>query len=169
MSGPLGIVVMGVSGCGKSTLAAALGKHLEMDFLEGDRFHSSANVAKMVQAIPLTDEDRWPWLHSLGTALGEQARQKGTGLAACSALKRVYRDRLRESAAVPLRFLCLTGSRDVLLARMAARKGHYMPVALLDSQLATLELPHPDEDALVIDVNASNEALLHRAVAAIAR
>lgn len=164
---PFGIVVMGVSGCGKSTLASLIAAHYGLEFLEGDRFHSPANVAKMANAIPLTDDDRWPWLDDLGAALGKQAHSQPFGLTACSALKRVYRERLRESAGVPLRFLCLTGTREVLLARMAARKDHYMPVVLLDSQLATLELPHSDEEAVFLDLQQDPAALLQQALQAV--
>ena len=164
---PFGIVVMGVSGCGKSTLASLIAAHYGIEFLEGDRFHSPANVAKMANAIPLTDEDRWPWLQDLGTALGEQAQGQRIGLTACSALKRVYREKLRASAGVPLRFLCLIGTREVLLARMAARKDHYMPVALLDSQLATLEPPQHDEEAVFLDLEQETAALLQQALQAV--
>lgn len=154
-----GLVVMGVSGCGKSTLGQAIAADRGVSFLEGDAFHPVANVAKMSAGTPLTDDDRWPWLDHLGHSLGEAARTEGFAVAACSALKRAYRERLTTAAGVPLRFVCLNGSRDLLFARMAARQNHYMPPSLLDSQIATLELPGADEDALILDIAGDPAAL----------
>jgi gluconokinase len=159
------ILVMGVSGSGKSTLAAALATQYAASFLEGDAFHSAANKAKMAAGIPLDDTDRWPWLDALGAALGEAARSKGTAVAACSALKRSYRTRLAAAAGMPLRIILVEGPADLLAARMRGRAGHYMPVSLLDSQLATLEPPTTEEQALRLAVDAPPEALLAEAVA----
>ena len=159
-----GIVVMGVSGCGKSTLGKDIARAFGCPFLEGDAFHPAANVAKMAGGTPLDDADRWPWLDALGAALGRAAQEQGRAVAACSALKRAYRDRLRQAAEVPLRLICLHGDRAVLWARMQARTDHYMPASLLDSQLATLELPAAEEGALLLDLDATPEILLGRAL-----
>lgn len=161
---PAAVVVMGVCGCGKSTIGQGIATALHVPFLEGDAFHPAANVAKMAAGIPLDDPDRWPWLDRLGEALGRTAREWGGAVAACSALKRVYRDRLRAAAAVPLRLVCLVGSRELVAGRMAARTGHYMPLGLLDSQLAILELPASDEDALPLDLRKAADELIGHAV-----
>ena len=146
------VVVMGVCGCGKSTIGRGIAARLGCSFLEGDELHPPANVAKMSRGIPLQDGDRWPWLDAIGAALGSAAHASGSAVAACSALKRVYRDRLSAAAGVPIRYVHLAGTRELLSARMSARKDHFMPTSLLDSQLATLEPLQPDETAVVIDV-----------------
>jgi gluconokinase len=143
------IVVMGVSGCGKSTVGQALAAALHLPYLEGDSFHPPENVARMAAGTPLTDEHRQGWLLTLSEQLALHA-ERGAVLG-CSALKRSYRDVLR-GGAPHLQLLHLHGSRELLAARMAARSGHYMPASLLDSQLATLEVPGPDERALRFDV-----------------
>lgn len=117
---------------------------------EGDSFHGEANVAKMRAGHPLEDTDRWPWLDRLGAAIGEAVRRDGMAVAACSALKRSYRARLERAAGVPLLFVLLDGDRSELARRLAGRTGHYMPPSLLDSQLATLERPAADENAMVL-------------------
>jgi len=157
---PCAVVVMGVSGCGKSTLGAALAAALGCAFIEGDSLHPRSNIAKMSAGQPLDDDDRAPWLDVVGRACGAAARETGLAVAGCSALKRAYRDRLRAAAGVPLRFVCLVGTRALLLERMQARSGHFMPPALLDSQLATLEVPGTDEDALVLDLQLAPAASL---------
>jgi gluconokinase len=146
-----GIVVMGVSGSGKSSLGQGLAALHGVPFIEGDDFHSPVRIAKMASGIPLDDIDRWPWLDSIGAALGESARQKGIAVASCSALKRTYRDRLRAAADISLAFVCLVGTKALLLARLQSRTGHYMPVTLLESQLAILEPPNKDERGLILD------------------
>ncbi|MEG8040841.1 gluconokinase [Sphingomonas sp. LR60] len=156
---PLAVVVMGVSGTGKSTLGGLLADHWHAPFLEGDTFHSAANVAKMEAGAPLTDEDRWPWLDRLGAALGEAARRDGAAVAACSALRHAYRARLAAAAGLPLRFAFLDTGRAEIARRMGARTGHYMPPSLLDSQLATLEPPGTNERALRLDAGHPPEAL----------
>lgn len=144
-------VVMGVSGCGKSTVGARLAEALKLPFLEGDVLHSERNVARMAAGVALSDEDRAGWLQSLAQRL-QQAHAAGQGMVlSCSALKRAYRDILR-SGAPGLRFVYLHGERALLAARMAARTGHYMPLSLLDSQLATLEPPGMDENVLGFEV-----------------
>jgi gluconokinase len=147
---PHAIVVMGVSGCGKSTLVADLAAQLHCPAFEGDDYHSPTSVAKMRAGHPLDDADRWPWLDRLGAAIGAAATDNGVAVAACSALKRSYRERLEVAAGVPLLFVLLDGTREEIAARLAARKDHYMPASLLDSQLATLERPGTDERALVL-------------------
>jgi gluconokinase len=157
------IVTMGVAGCGKSTLGEALAAALGCRFVEGDRLHSPANVAKMAAGTPLTDEDRWPWLAEVGRTL----RGETTIIASCSALKRAYRDLIRREAGRPVTFLHLHGDTALLAERMAARQGHFMPPALLDSQLATLEMPGADEGAIRIDIALPVAAQVERALAAL--
>jgi gluconokinase len=140
------VVVMGVSGSGKTTVGAALADALGLPFVDGDALHPAANVEKMAAGIPLDDADRAPWLDAVGRALAA-----GPVVVACSALKRVYRDRLR-AAAPALQLVFLDGIHELLASRMAARPGHFMPTTLLDSQLATLEQPGSDEHALTAEI-----------------
>ncbi len=144
---PLRLVVMGVSGCGKTTLTQALGAALGMRSVDGDDLHLPESVRKMSAGIALTDEDRWPWLERVAASLqhtGENEPQAGC-VVACSALRRRYRDRLREL--VPdLRFVFLDGDAALLHQRMAQRAGHFMQLQLLESQLNTLERPGKNED-----------------------
>jgi gluconokinase len=161
------IVVMGVAGSGKSTIASGLAERLGVDFIEGDALHPQANVNKMAGGVPLTDEDRWPWLEAIGERI-ESERLAGTGVVvSCSALKHIYRDCLRKKVHGRVRFLLLDGPRDLISSRMLGRKGHFMPQALLDSQLATLEKPGPDEDAVVLDISHTVPTLLVEASAAV--
>ena len=162
---PLGLVVMGVSGSGKTTLTQALAAALSCPVLEGDAFHSAANVAKMQAGHPLTDHDRGPWLDRLGAALGEAAGTSGIAVATCSALKRSYRERLAAASAVPLCFVLLDTNAGELARRMATRPGHYMPTSLLGSQLATLEPPGADECAVTLDAAQPIDALVAQALA----
>ncbi|MES2687360.1 MAG: gluconokinase [Pseudomonadota bacterium] len=144
-------VVMGVSGCGKSTVGVQLAEALKLPFLEGDVLHPESNVARMAAGVALSDEDREGWLQALAERL-RQAHAAGQGLVlSCSALKRAYRDMLR-SGAPGLHFVYLHGDYQLLAARMSARTGHYMPLSLLDSQLATLEPPGMDENVLSFEV-----------------
>lgn len=147
-------IVMGVSSSGKSTIGAALGRALHAPFLDGDKYHPEANVEKMRAGIALTDEDRWPWLEALAAALKQAADQKkGIAVGACSALKRAYRDFITEKAGEPVLFVYLDGSREVIGERMAKRNHEYMPTSLLDSQFATLEVPDPSsENVMVVPV-----------------
>ena len=146
------LVVMGVSGSGKSTVGTELAGRLGLPFLDADDFHPATNVAKMSQGIPLTDEDRWPWLESLGRAMRNANVETGGVVATCSALKRAYRDHLRNHIGVPVIFVLLDGDRKTLYARMQTRKNHYMPPSLLDSQLADLERPGPDEPVITVSI-----------------
>jgi carbohydrate kinase (thermoresistant glucokinase family) len=142
------VVVMGVSGCGKSTAGSLLAARLGVPFLDADTLHPAANIAKMAAGAPLTDDDRGPWLAAVAAELA--AAPAGV-VVACSALRRRYRDVLR-AGAPGTAFLHLAGTRALLADRMAARPGHFMPVSLLDTQLATLEPLEPDEPGLVADV-----------------
>jgi gluconokinase len=143
------VIVMGVCGCGKTTVGMALAAALGWPFFDADDFHPAANVGKMAAGVPLTDADRWPWLDRLASEMQAIDRAGGNAVLACSALKQAYRDRL--AAAGPMRYVHLRGDRATLAARMASRRDHYMPAALLDSQIAALE---PPADAVEIDVAA---------------
>ena len=145
------IIVMGVSGCGKTTIGDLVARELGVPFLDGDSLHPVENVAKMAAGTPLTDEDRWPWLATVGSELA--AAGNGGMVLACSALRRSYRDAIREQAPDTV-FLHLHGSKEVLKARTEGRTGHFMPPALLDSQLATLEPLEADEAGVVVDIEA---------------
>lgn len=144
----LRIVIMGVSGCGKSSVGEALAAELGIPYRDGDDLHPPANVEKMRTGIALTDADRWPWLDRLAAVLATEAPV----IVGCSALRRVYRDRLRAGAGGVVRFVHLSGSRALIARRMATRTGHYMPASLLDSQFAALEPPDPGE-ALTVDID----------------
>lgn len=149
------IVVLGVCGCGKSTLGASLAKHLKKPFLDGDDFHPAENKEKMLQGTPLNDADRWPWLDALARSLAAQGREAGLAVAACSALRRVYRERLVAVAAEPILFVMLNGSSELIAQRLASRTGHFMPATMLQSQLAILEPPQADEQAITLDISQS--------------
>ena len=153
---------MGVSGSGKSTLGAMLADALSVQFLEGDSFHPPQNVARMAAGVALTDADREGWLRTLAEQL-KQHEALGVVLS-CSALKRRYRDTLR-SGAPNMALIYLSGLPEVLGRRMAGRSGHYMPPSLLTSQLATLEPPQGDEDAITLDIQRDPPALLGDALA----
>jgi carbohydrate kinase (thermoresistant glucokinase family) len=142
------VVVMGVSGCGKSTVGPLLGRRLDVPFFDADLLHPRANVAKMAAGITLTDADRWPWLRAVGAML---AGYQDGAVVACSALRRAYRNVLREHAPGTV-FVHLDGTREQLMTRLAARDDHFMPLVLLDSQLATLEPLHPGEPGIRLDI-----------------
>ena len=146
------LVIMGVSGCGKSTVAGLLAGRLGWDLAEGDDMHSAANIAKMAAGHPLTDEDRWPWLARVAEWIRAHTKAHRPGIVTCSALKRSYRDVLRGDDVV---FVYLAASRELIARRLAARHGHFMPAALLDSQFAALEPPGPDEQAITVDISGS--------------
>ncbi|MET3897526.1 gluconokinase [Devosia sp. UYZn731] len=154
------IIVMGVSSSGKSTVGQSIARRLHVPFLDGDGYHPPANVEKMRAGIPLTDEDRWPWLERLAIALHEAADKKGAAVGACSALRRSYREYLTNKAGEPILFVHLSGTREVIAERMARRQHEYMPTSLLDSQFATLEPPDPaTENVLVLPVTDPVEKL----------
>lgn len=160
------MVIMGVSGSGKSTVGELLGRRLGVPFIDGDDLHPAANKEKMRSGIPLDDNDRRPWLQEIGRTL-EAHQQDGKGvIVACSALKRRYRDLLREHAPEVL-FLHLEGSADTLAARMAARSHEFMPASLLASQLEALEPLDKDERHVLLDVRQSPAALADQAAAAV--
>lgn len=150
------VVVMGVTGCGKSSVGHLLGRWLSADFADGDGFHPPANVAKMADGVPLTDADRWPWLAEVSAWLGGRDRS----VVACSALRREYRDVIRDSAPDAV-FVHLEAPLEVISARVAARSegtAHFAGVSLLDSQYATLESLEDDEAGIVIDVSRTSIA-----------
>ena len=159
------VIVMGVTSCGKTSVGERLAKKLNCSFIEGDRLHPAANIAKMSAGTPLNDADRWPWLEIIGKAMKAEC-DKGHGVvASCSALKKTYRQKLAEAVERPIAFIHLYGSRDLLASRMANRKGHFMPTSLLDSQLATIEVPGTDENALHLDVILPVDELVRRSKA----
>lgn len=151
---------MGVSGCGKSSFGQELATRLGLPYFEGDALHSADNVEKMRSGTPLTDDDRWPWLDRVAETLTEPA------VVSCSALKRVYRDRIRKGAGGRVTFVHLAGAKTLIAERMAARSGHYMPTSLLDSQFAALEAPGPDE-AITLDIAQPIDQLIETALIAL--
>jgi gluconokinase len=158
-------LIMGVCGSGKSLIGAMLARELDIAFVDGDDLHPPDNVKRMAAGTPLTDADRHGWLVAIAARLRE-AKRAGVGLvAACSALKRSYRDLLRSLGDADVRFVYLAGSRPLLAERMATRRGHFMPPSLLDSQLATLEEPSPDERAWVCDITQAPHAIVADLVA----
>jgi gluconokinase/shikimate kinase len=146
------LVVMGVSGCGKSTIAGVLADQLGWDLEEGDDLHPPANIAKMAHGHPLGDDDRSPWLDRIAAWIREHTDSGRPGIVTCSALKRKYRDVLRGPDVV---FVYLHGTREQIAARLAARHGHFMPAALLDSQFADLEEPGSDENAIRVEIGGT--------------
>ena len=155
------MIVMGVSSCGKSSVASGLADILGAAFLDADEYHPASNIEKMSRGEALDDDDRWPWLQLFANKL---AGQSGPAIGACSALKRVYREKLTEAAAEPILFIHLHGSRDLLEQRIAARTNHFMPPSLLQSQLETLEIPSSDELAITVDITGSTKQVIQLAL-----
>ena len=164
--GTTSIVVMGVSGSGKSTVADGLVQRLGWEFAEGDEFHPPENVEKMRAGHPLDDEDRWPWLRRLADWIGEQERSGGSVVVTCSALKRSYRDLLRDGHS-SVWFAHVTADGALLRERLEHRRGHYMPASMLDSQLATLEPLQDDEPGAAISGAGTAEAVVDELLTAL--
>jgi carbohydrate kinase (thermoresistant glucokinase family) len=144
---------MGVTGSGKSTLGAHLAELLGWEFAEGDAMHPSANVTQMAAGTPLTDADRWPWLEAVSAWIREHD-SGAPGIITCSALKRSYRQRLRGPG---VEFVHLVANRELITERLTRRTGHFMPAALLNSQLATLEDTSAEPDVVSIDADLTTE------------
>jgi gluconokinase len=156
---PCALVVMGVSGSGKSTIADHLARRLGWAYEDADQFHPASNVAKMSAGHPLTDEDRWPWLQAIADEIDRLAASGERAVIACSALKRAYRDILVHGRD-DVRIVFLDGVQELIAARLAARKGHFMPPGLLTSQLATLQRPGTDERPIIVSIDAPVEAIV---------
>lgn len=157
------VVLMGVSGSGKTTVAALLAAALGCQFQEGDDLHPRENVEKMRGGTPLTDADRMPWLHKIAEEIDGWRARGECGVLTCSALKRSYRD-IIIGARRDVVLVYLKGSRDLIYRRLAARHEHFMPIALLDSQFATLEEPTPDEHPIIADVGRKPAEIAHEIV-----
>ena len=158
-------VVMGVAGCGKTKVGQALAARLGWRMIEGDRLHPSANVQRMSAGLPLTDEHRWGWLDAIGAEIAAAERDRLGAIAACSALKRKYRDRLRGFAREVL-FIHLAIDKATARDRVASRQGHFMPASLIDSQFADLEPPGTDEGAITLDARQPIAELVAEALRA---
>jgi gluconokinase len=152
-------VIMGVSGCGKSTVAKMLADRRHWSVIEGDAFHPRANVDKMSAGIPLTDEDRWPWLRAIAAEIDTRRARGESSVVASSVLKRAYRDVLI-GARSDVVLVYLKGSKELIAGRLKARRGHFMPPSLLDSQFATLEEPGSDETPITLSIEPPPEAIV---------
>ena len=161
------VVVMGVSGAGKSTVAKLIAARLDCPFRDADSFHPQANIEKMSRGEPLTDADRWPWLQAIAAWIAEHRAAGTTCVVTCSALKRVYRDIVTARQSADVRLVYLKGEFDLIAARLAARKGHFMPPALLQSQFAALEEPAADEHAITVPIDATPEEIASQVIAAL--
>jgi gluconokinase len=164
--GPQIVVVMGVSGSGKSTVASGLATAMGWVLAEGDDFHSAANKQKMASGVPLTDEDRWPWLRAIGEWMDAQLAAGQSAVVTCSALRRAYRDLLRDGRP-QVRFCELDAPQGLIAERLEARRGHYMPPSLLPSQLATLEPLELDEPGVRLSVAPTPDQIVRDAIAAL--
>ncbi len=149
---PTILVIMGVSGAGKSTIGKLLADRLNWAFKEGDDLHPASNIAKMRSGIPLTDEDRAPWLANVEAWISSELSEGRSAVITCSALKRVYRDRLVQGRP-NVRLVFLKGSHALIAERLKQRRGHFMPASLLASQFAALEAPGPDEPVIIDDIS----------------
>lgn len=155
------MVLMGVAGSGKSSVGIALAQKINATYIDGDDLHPASSIEKMSRGEALTDDDRWPWLAEVGRTL---ASTEGPTIIGCSALKRTYRKAITAAANAPVLFIHLSGSRQVIEARMSSRPGHFMPVSLLDSQFATLEPLGNDENALVVDIDQPLEGVVEETI-----
>ncbi|MET4638411.1 gluconokinase [Mycetocola sp. 2940] len=159
------IIVMGVSGAGKSTIGTLIAGAIGVPFVDGDALHPLSNIEKMAGGTPLNDEDRWPWLATVGTTLSDAG--EGTGMViACSALRRAYREAILHHAPAT-RFVHLSGSKEVLASRLEGRSDHFMPRRLLDSQFVALDPLAEDEPGIVVDIDQPVPAIVAEAVEAI--
>ncbi|HYD43117.1 MAG TPA: gluconokinase [Anaeromyxobacter sp.] len=165
---PVHLIVIGVAGSGKTTIALELAQRLGCPFADADDFHPTTNVAKMSAGIPLTDEDRWPWLDAIAAWIRARAAAGETAVVTCSALKRAYREILR-AASPETRFVHLTGPRELLAARIGGRRGHFMGASMLDSQLAILEPLAADEPGITVDVSPAPPEIVSTIVEKIGR
>ena len=156
---PCALIVMGVSGSGKSTIGETLAERLGWTFEDGDRFHPAGNVTKMSAGHPLTDEDRRPWLQAIADEVDRVCKVGERAVIACSALKRAYRDILVHGRD-DVRIIFLDGTQDLIAARLAARKGHFMPPGLLASQFRTLEPPAENENPVTVSIDAAVETIV---------
>jgi gluconokinase len=158
---PAVMIIMGVSGCGKSTIGALLASRLQWVFEDADWFHPASNVDKMHSGIPLTDEDRWPWLEAVAAWVDKARRSGGHGVVACSALKRSYRDVLIGDRA-NVRLVYLKGDETLIARRIATRHEHFMPRSLLHSQFEALEEPGPDENPITVSIEPHPREIVSR-------
>ncbi len=161
---PCALIVMGVSGSGKTTIAEKLGERLGWKCEDGDKYHPKSNVEKMSAGHPLTDEDRRPWLQAIADKIDQVCEAGEHAVVACSALKRAYRDILVHGRD-DVRIVYLDGAQKLIAGRLAARKGHFMPPGLLDSQFKTLEPPGSDENPIAVSIDAPVEAIVEDIVA----
>jgi gluconokinase len=159
------LVVMGVSGAGKSTVGKLIAEQLGCPFRDADSFHPKANIEKMSRGQPLTDEDRWPWLQAIAGWIAEHRAAGTTCVVTCSALKRVYRDIVTHRQSADVKLVFLKGTSDLVATRLKARKGHFMPPALLKSQFDTLEEPAIDEQAIIVSIDATPEEIARHTLA----
>jgi len=151
------IVLMGSTGCGKSTIGIQLARQIDASFIEGDSHHSAQNKAKMKSGVPLTDQDRWPWLQRLAN---EMSRMEGSVVTSCSSLRKVYRSYIVAHTNEPVLFVYLHGSRELLASRLRSRHGHFMNKELLDSQLSTLEVPDESEFSITVDIDQDPKTIV---------
>jgi carbohydrate kinase (thermoresistant glucokinase family) len=163
---PSVLIVMGVSGSGKTTVGTLLARLLQWEFADGDAFHSAWNAGKMSTGVPLTDEDRWPWLHAIAAWIDAKREAGERGVLACSALKRSYR-RILVDGRDDVRLVYLKSEPALLRERLRARHGHFMPAALLQSQLDTLEEPGVEENAIIVSVEPEPHAVAREVLQAL--
>lgn len=156
---PCALVLMGVSGSGKSTIAEMLAKRLSWRCEDGDKFHPASNIEKMSAGQPLTDDDRWPWLKAIADEIDRLLGKGESVVVACSALKRAYRNVLVHEQE-NIRIVFLDGTRELIAGRLAARRGHFMPAGLLDSQFKTLEQPTAEERPITVSIDGTVDAIV---------